>query len=146
MLTGTWLYCVQNLLLLSFCLSSSMISNVNSISSSVYFYSFTLKKSMTNKVLCILGLWGSIHCHTSVAMLSSAKWLWCHHFMGTVLDEILPTTHRSYSSLTLQKKIGVTHNDVKIWKHFLHYWPFVQRIHQSLMASQHKRPAIDTFD
>ena len=30
------------------------------------------------------------------------------------------------------------HNDVIKWKHFLHNWPFVRGIHQSLMNSPHK--------
>ena len=27
------------------------------------------------------------------------------------------------------------HDEVVTWKHFLHYWPFVRRIHQSLLDS-----------
>ena len=30
------------------------------------------------------------------------------------------------------------HDDVIKWKHFLHYWPFVQGIHWSLVTSPHK--------
>ena len=30
------------------------------------------------------------------------------------------------------------HHDAIIWNHFLHYWPFVKGIHQSLVDSPHK--------
>ena len=30
------------------------------------------------------------------------------------------------------------HDDVMKWRHFLHYWPFVQRIHRSPVDSPHK--------
>ena len=32
----------------------------------------------------------------------------------------------------------INHDDVIKWKHFLHYWPFVQGIHQALVNSPHK--------
>ena len=40
----------------------------------------------------------------------------------------------------------VAHDDVMTWTHSLHYWPFERGIHQSLVISQHKGPAIQSFD
>ena len=33
----------------------------------------------------------------------------------------------------LSKKVYIQHEDAIKWKHFPHYWPFVQEIHQSLV-------------
>ena len=30
------------------------------------------------------------------------------------------------------------HEDIVTWKHFLHYWPFMRRLHLSFMASVHE--------
>ena len=40
-------------------------------------------------------------------------------------------------SSPLSRKLK-THDDVIKWKHFPHYWPFVQGIHRSLVNSPHK--------
>ena len=34
--------------------------------------------------------------------------------------------------------VSVAHDDIIKWKKFLHYWPFVQGIHRSLVNSPHK--------
>ena len=38
----------------------------------------------------------------------------------------------------LHKSCDSVHDDVIKWKHFLHNWPFVRRIHLSLVNSPHK--------
>ena len=38
------------------------------------------------------------------------------------------------------------HDNVMIWKHFPHYWPFVSKIHQSPVFSRHKGPLIRILD
>ena len=38
------------------------------------------------------------------------------------------------------------HDDVIKWKHFPHYWPFVQGIHRSPVNSPAQRPVMRSFD
>ena len=44
--------------------------------------------------------------------------------------------HQSATIATKHDK--ATHDDLIKWKHFLRYWPFVRRIHQSPVNSPHK--------
>ena len=37
------------------------------------------------------------------------------------------------------------HDDVTVWKDFLHYWPFGRGIHHSLVDSLHKGPVMQSF-
>ena len=36
--------------------------------------------------------------------------------------------------------------DMLIWTFFLHYWPFVVRIHWLAVDSEHKGPAMQSFN
>ena len=61
----------------------------------------------------------------------------------SIITMCLNITHKSYShisqGLMSQGKAGMWgHDDVIKWKHFLHYWPFVQGIHRSPVNSPHK--------
>ena len=40
--------------------------------------------------------------------------------------------------IDISAQYSSNHDDVIRWKHFLHYWPFVRGIHQSLVNSPHK--------
>ena len=49
--------------------------------------------------------------------------------------------HKWYKSA-----IFVSHDDIMMWTHFQHYWPFVLGIHQLLVDSQHKGPIKQSSD
>ena len=55
---------------------------------------------------------------------------------GTITQE--SKTKPLHSSWDILQVRLWTHDDVIKWKHFPHYWPFVQGIHQSLVNSPHK--------
>ena len=49
------------------------------------------------------------------------------------------TINNSYVSLIIYpNSVSNLHDDVIIWKHFPHYWPFVPGIHRSPVNSPHK--------
>ena len=45
----------------------------------------------------------------------------------------------------VQDKLN-SHNDLMIWKHFQHYWPFMSGIHQSPVVFPHKGLVLQSFD
>ena len=69
-------------------------------------------------------------------MFSAKWWPFCLSFnvftttLG-IMAVVIQTHH-------LQGDWWVPHDDVIKWKHFPHYWPYVQGIHRSPMNSSHK--------
>ena len=59
-------------------------------------------------------------------ILQSSKWK--STFSKTEICEAKKWTH--------SKRKGLWHDDIIKWKHFPHYWPFVQGIHRSPVNSQ----------
>ena len=71
-------------------------------------------------------------CHDSSAVMACAK-LW--HDLMTIFH--VRATCISTSLRSWAHKLFV-HDDVIKWKHFPHYWPFVQGIHSSPVNSPYK--------
>ena len=55
--------------------------------------------------------------------------------------------HSTWGLMSILGMICVLlHDDVMIWKYFLHYWPFGQGIQWLLVDSQHKGPVMQSFE
>ena len=55
-------------------------------------------------------------------------------------------TPRTLRSVSIWKWKLTTHDDVRLWECFPHYWPFVRGIHRRPMDSPHKGPVMCNLD
>ena len=75
------------------------------------------------------------------------KQLWCMKWHGIKSCKIYK--QHAEGATTLFKciyNVFSSYDDVMTGKHFLHYWPFVRRIHWSPVDSPHKWPIMQSFD
>ena len=67
-------------------------------------------------------------------------WYCLYHKLDVQSYQSNYVVKRSHNEMKFDKNgfKNPSHDDVINWKHFPHYWPFVQEIHRSPVNSQHK--------